>query len=250
MSENARPRRRRKSAASRVRPFWILIVVLFVGAIALAYWGATWPALYPKSVNVVGNRVVPSAEILAKAGIVKTQNVWLQKTAPMVKRVEAIPFIETAAVHRMPPANVTIAVVERTPFAVVRTGEDRVLVDHALRVLAPTEEAEALPLLTLKPGLNVAPGTFLRDESVTTLRDDDDALVAQHVIPTALELDKFGELVVTLRGGITVQLGDDEGMEKKIALIDPILAQTSKSGRRVTRIDLRAPAAPVVVFAK
>lgn len=250
MSESPRPRRRKKSAASRVRPFWILIVLLFIGAIAGAFWAATWPGFYPKSVDVVGNRIVPRADILAKAAIVKNENVWLQKTAPMVRRVETIPFVATAAVHRRPLAGVTIAVIERMPFAIVRSGEERVLVDHDLRVLAPSQGSEPLPLIVLKPGVDLTPGVFLQDASVKTLRDDDDELASNHVIVTALELDKFGELVVTMRNGVKIQLGDDTDLEKKIALIDPILAQTAKSGRRIARLDLRAPAAPVVVYAK
>jgi hypothetical protein len=45
-----------------------------------------------------------------------------------------------------------------------------------------------------------------------------------------------------------VLLGDDEDIEKKIALIDPILAQTAKAGRHVATLDLRAPNTPVVVY--
>lgn len=225
-------------------------MLVLVGAAAAAYWGATWPGFYPKAVDVTGNRAVPSALISSKAGLVRTQNLWLQNTQAMEKRIESIPQIDTASVHRTLPADTTIVVTERTPFAVVQSGEQRVLVDRDLRVLRDAAGGEPLPTFVLKPSVAVVPGSFLNDPSVKLLRDGDDLLAQNHVIATSLELDKFGGLIATLRGGVRVLIGDDDDMEKKIALIEPILSQTAKGGRRVVRLDVRAPAAPVVVYAR
>ena len=46
--------------------------------------------------------------------------------------------------------------------------------------------------------------------------------------------------------GVQLLLGDDEDLTRKIALIGPILSQTAK--KKITAIDLRAPATPVVVY--
>jgi cell division septal protein FtsQ len=223
-------------------------VLLVVAVAAATFWAITTPLFFPKSIDVQGNRLVPTGEVISRARIDRTTNLWLQNTSSMVKRIEAIPYIETAAVHRRPPANATIAVVERTPFVVLQTGKHRVVVDRTLRVLQDAVGDEPLPLLIVRNNLDVAPGVFVADPAAKELRADNDTLVDAHVIVASLSQDKFGELIVTLRDGVRVLLGDDENLQKKIALIDPILGQTAKSGRRVATIDLRAPSAPVVVY--
>lgn len=248
MSSAASPRRRRKSAAARIRPFWILFVVVLAAAAGFTYWAATWPGLYPKSIDVEGNRLVPSSEIVSRARIDRRKNLWLQNAAAIESRVRAIPYIDRARFYRSFVTSAAIVVTERKPYAVLRSGDIRLLVDRDLRVLEDAPQALALPVFDVKAGLEVVPGSFVGSALAKELRDRNDALTAAHVIPAALAEDKYGDLIVTLHSGVRVLLGDDENLEKKIALIDPILAQTAKKGRRIARLDLRAPNAPVVVF--
>ena len=213
-----------------------------------AFWLATWPGLYPKAIGVEGNNRIPSGEIIAKARIDREKNLWLQNANAIVKRVEAIPYIETASLRRTPPADATIAVTERVPFAIVQSGDTRVLVDHALRVLQEATDDQALPVLVGKANIRADPGIFIADSAVKTLRDRFDTLEAVHIQVSSLKEDKYGELIVVLRSGPEVLLGDDENLEKKIALIGPVLSQVGKAGRHIAKVDLRAPTAPVVIY--
>ncbi|MGZ3530431.1 MAG: cell division protein FtsQ/DivIB [Vulcanimicrobiaceae bacterium] len=244
----AKPARRKKSAASRLRPFWILIVLLLVVAGAGGYYAASWPGFYPRHVRVVGNTVVSSSEILSRAAIAQSQNVWLQNAGAAAGRIEAIPYIATARVHRMLPADVTIDVTERKPYAVVRSGEERALVDRSLRVLSTGEVQGALPIFALRNRAQLQPGAFLKDSVLQHLRDDYDALLAGHVIVTRLAYDRFDDLDAATHDGVSILFGDDTDLEKKIPLVDPILSQVARRGRAIRAIDLRAPATPVVVY--
>ena len=156
-------------------------------------------------------------------------------------------------VHRA-LALATIAIVdvtERIPFAGRHGGQSGPCWSIGIqrkkgwsRGHAPSE----LVTFTLPPGSDLGLGGFLKTDDAIRLRGAYDQLIASHVVPIALGYDKFDGLVATMRGGIRVMLGDDDEMNRKIALIDPILAQVVRKGKPADAIDLRAPNTPVVVY--
>ncbi|HTU83396.1 MAG TPA: FtsQ-type POTRA domain-containing protein [Candidatus Acidoferrales bacterium] len=247
-SRGALPRRRKPSPAARLRRFWLplfLFVVLAGGGTAAL---VTWPGFSPRSVVVTGNRIVPTAEIVAAAAVAPHVNMWMQNPHAIARRIEDIPYVDRARVLRVPPATVEIQIVERAPFAVVRSGLAAALVDRSLRVLADGGDASDVAVLVVRPGLQLTPGAFIEDSGAEQLRDAYAAMLAAHVVPSQLALDRYGGVVVTMPGGVRVLLGDDDDMTRKLALVDPILAQVARSGRRIAAIDLRAPNTPVVDY--
>lgn len=245
----ARPaRRRRLSTAARLRPFWVLIALaVALGGGAVAY-AVAWPGFYPSAVRVSGNHAVGADEIVASAGVLGHVNVWLQNTAAMQKRIEALPDILTARVHRIPPAVVAIDVVERTPFARVRSGTATATIDNDLRVLSPGTPAPALPEFAVSPGLSLVPGSFLTDPHVRRLHAVYTALDAAHVAVLRLGFDRFGGVIATLPDGVAVLLGEQEPLASTVGLIAPILAQGARQPRAIKALDLRAPNTPVIVY--
>jgi cell division septal protein FtsQ len=143
-------------------------------------------------------------------------------------------------------------VTERAPFAVARSGAKSAIVDRDLRVLqtVPSAGQTALPVFVLPPSSALIPGAFLTQAPAIALRDDYDAMIAANVIPLSVRLDKYGGVIATVRGGIEILFGDGEGADfaKKLALVDPILAQVVHKERRVAAVDLRAAGTPVVVY--
>ncbi len=253
MNKGETGRRRRASPARRLRPFWFLIAVLAVFAAIGGYLFASWPALYPHTVEVEGNRTVSKGAIIAYAHINLAQNMWLQNTRAMAAGIESIPYIDGAFVRRRPPDTLVIAVTERTPYAFVDDRGERVTVDHALRVLqegVPAEFADSLPAFTVVLPQLPAPGAFIDDPDLQALVADADAIAAAHLDARSLGYDRFGDVTVQLRNGVAVLLGDRSGSEQKIALIRPILEKVDRGKRKVTAIDLRALTTPVVVYAK
>jgi cell division septal protein FtsQ len=207
----------------------------------------TWPGFAPNAVTVGGNRIVSRRAIVARAAISTHLNLWLQNPHAIAARVESIPYVERADVHRVPPATIAIWVTERTPFAVVRAGNERILVDRTLRVLGPAPAGMALPVFSLGSQPVPPAGAVLGGDAVT-LRDAYDALAGAHVVPAALSLDRFGGLVATMHDGIELLLGDGGDLNGKLRLIGPILAQAVRDPRRVAAVDLRAPTTPVLVY--
>lgn len=256
MTRSGERRRRRKPSPTRkLRPFWFLgATVAAIAALAI-YLLATWPALDPHTVAVLGNAVVPKAEILERAQIDPDRNMWLQGTHAMAARVEAIPYIATASVHRRLPDVLTIVVTERVPYAFVDAGGTRVTVDRALRVLQngmPADRADSLPAFAVNgDGPPPPPGAYVTDSNVKALADVEDALRSARIDVRLLGYDRFGDVQATLRNGVVVMLGDRTlQLDQKIAMIEPILEKVDRGGRKVAAIDLRAPTTPVVVYAK
>ncbi len=209
---------------------------------------AAWPGFDPQVVEVTGNQRVSSSQILSRAAIASRESIWLQNTGAIKARIEAIPYIATASIHRIPPAAIAIEVHERVPFAILRSGDDAVVVDRALRVLAPAADADAKPVFVIKPGLDLAMGRFATTHDAVSLRDAYDAMEAKGIEPLELALDRFGGLVVTLPGGLHLLLGGEVDLDRKLGLAQAILAQVVHERSRVAAIDLRAPATPVLIY--
>lgn len=244
-------RRRRPGAASRLRPFWFLLVLLLALVALGTYALVTWPALRPHAIDVSGNHVVSREAIVGAARVDMQTNLWLQNTRAIEQRIDAIPYVATARIHRIPPATMRIDVTEREPYAVIRVRGASIVVDRDLRALQ-----EATPALRMLPVLEApdltAPqiGAFATKAPLPALRDDLVALEKAQIVPARLAHDRFGDAVATLRNGIQVLFGDESDLAKKIPLVDPILEQVARKGRPIAVLDLRAPSTPVVVYKK
>lgn len=246
MSRKRPTGRRRRSPAGRLVRFWIAFAAIFIVAIVCAYLAATWSGFDPRSIAVSGNVVVAKQTILRAAAIPTDRDVWLQNVRVARARVEQIPYVDRAWIHRSPPANVRIVVTERVPAAVVRSGGVSGLVDDELRVLAIDPAASGLPELVPARSVALHAGAFLKDQQIVALRDDLAALEAAHIPVTRLSFDTYGQLSARLKDGVSILFGDAD-FAKKLPLVQPILTQLAHK-RPFRAIDLRAIDAPVVVY--
>jgi cell division septal protein FtsQ len=217
-----------------------MLLVAMVAGYALE----SWPGFRPKHVRVTGNIVVPTSEILAQAHIDRRRNMWLLSAGAMARRIEEIPYVLSAHVHRIPPASITIAITERHPFAVVRSGDESALVDSQLRVLESADDAGALPTIVLTPPVALEPGIFLTQPAAATMRSALLSLRAHDVSVEEID-DNNGDVSALLSGGVRVLLGDEANVHAAIPLIEPILTRFALLGRFVQTLDLRSPTTPV-----
>ncbi len=241
-------RRRKRSAAARIRPFWMPIGLAGLAAVAAGAFAATWSGFDPKKVEVAGNHRISTAQILRAAAIAPHVSIWLQNARAIARRIESIPYVDTARIHRVPPASLRIAVTERAPFAILQSDTESAVVDRDLRVLEAPAGDETLPVLIVRRAPALRPSAFVVTRDAVELRDAYEAMAARQVVPRSLALDRYGGLVVTLRDGLRVLIGQESDLGQKLTLVDAILAQVVRGQRRVAAIDVRAPAAPVVVY--
>lgn len=241
-------RRRKRSLATRLRVFWVFIVVFIGLAVYGGYLLVTLPALRVRSVEVtVAGLAVSEHDVLRAAAIDRGANLWLLDTAGMAKRIEAIPYVDRATVRRTLPAQLTIAVTEREPAACVRSGARVVTIDGERRVLqAGCARASALQIALGEASLG-APGTTATPPALAALLADGRALRDANIAVRSIGLDRFGGLVATDAHGVALLFGSDADVAQKAKLVAPILA-AARPQRPIRAVDLRAPATPIIEF--
>jgi cell division protein FtsQ len=82
------------------------------------------------NIQIVGNSEVTKTELLSVFGGDMGRNVFFVPLKERRGDLEQLPWVERATVMRLLPDQLRVAVVERTPVAFVRTGNEIGLVDH------------------------------------------------------------------------------------------------------------------------
>jgi POTRA domain, FtsQ-type len=245
------PRRRKASLAARARPFWVLGIVLIAGLswglYALA--GAPWFRVARVGVDVPLGSPVSRDEVRAAAAIGPGANVWLLRGGAMARRIEAIPYVDRASVHRgqFPQPFVELAVTVRQPSACVRGGGREVTIDAAARVLQAGCALASVARIDAGRGKLPDPGAWIADPDVSKLLADAKVLADADLAVRGLARDRWGGLEAVDVTGVTLRFGTDEDLAAKAALVAPVRAGIGTK-RKLRAIDLRAPATPVVQF--
>jgi cell division protein FtsQ len=245
------PRRRRPSLAARVRPFWILLVI----ALALAVWGGVWLAQSPwfrvvrVGIDVPLAAPVSRDEVRKAAAIAPGANVWLLNTGAIARRVEAIPYVERATIHRgqFPKPFVELAVTVRRATACLRAGDDEVTIDATRRVLQTGCATPAAARIDAGSGRLPAPGGTVADPGLGRLLADAKILADANLAVRSLGRDRWGGLEAVDLTGVRLRFGDDADLKSKAALVEPVRAGIG-THRAVRAIDLRAPGTPIVEY--
>jgi hypothetical protein len=241
-------RRRKPSLVTRLRIMWVFIVILVSTTAYVTYVLVTLPAFTAHSIDVdIDGIAVSKDEVLAAAAIDRHANIWLLDTHAIERRIEAIPYVDVAAVSRIPPGAIALHVTERVPIACVRAAGEVSSIDRDRRVLQAGCARPAAITIKLDGGPLGRPGSFVGRPELIKLLADAHALGDANLALRSLYDDRYGELVAIDARGIELLFGNDADLPAKAQLVAPVLAATH-AGRRVWAIDLRAPATPTVEF--
>ena len=244
------PRRRKPSLAARVKPFWILVVVLVV----LIGWGGVWLAGSPWfrvtriGVDVPLESPVSRTQVRAAAAIAPDANVWLLSGSAIRRRIEAIPYVDRASLHRgqFPQPFVELSITVRRPTVCVR-GAREVTIDAASRVLQTGCAAPTVARIDAGPAALPSPGGTIADPDVGRLLADARTLADANLTIRSLRRDRFGGLEAVDVTGVVLRFGDDADLNKKASLVAPVRAGIGTK-RPIRAIDLRSPGTPTVEF--
>ncbi len=238
----------RRSVFGWIRTFWIVAVLVLLAAAGAfaAFANAPQLAVRGITVTVPAGAPVTRDDVLGAAAIVPGTNVVLLDAAAVRRRVEAIPYVQTAAVNRLllPQPAVRIAVTVRVPYACVHGGGDVVTIDAGARVL---QSGCVAGRLTMDAGSAPLPaaGAHLDDPEQRRLLADA-ATISARIPVRAIGRDRFGGIEAVDEQGVTIRFGADGDLAAKLALVEPV--RRAAGGRRLRGIDLRAPATPIIQF--
>ena len=250
----SRPRplgRRKPSVAARIRPFWILgcfaaIVLIAAGAYLER---APWFRVRDVSISVPLGSPVTSDDVRRAAAIARGTNLWLLDTGAIVRRIEAIPYVDAATLDRtqVPQPAVALSITVRRPTACVRAGDGVVTIDAGGRVLQDGCALRAAARIDAGSATVPAPGGTIADPDLARLLADAKILGDANLTVRSLGRDRWGGLEAVDASGVRLLFGSDDDLAKKAALVGPVRAGIGSS-RAVRAIDLRSSGTPIVDF--
>ena len=211
-------------------------IVLAGAAVAATYT----PLFAARDVEVRGSGELSRAQVLDIARMDEGTNVFHLDVGATERRLEADTRILTATVSRRLPDRVEIALVLRTPVAVVGSPGELVGADGV--VIGPASGDADLP--SLVSGGRPADG----DALVTGARAADALGVSLRGVVEAIVVTRQGELAVRVADGFTASLGPPTELEAKAGSLAALLAWIDEQGVTVTSADLTVPGSPTAML--
>ena len=218
------------------------LLLLGPGALPATDGAAMWldslaagAGLQAARVEVHGNRITPASQIVAALDLAGAGSQLSLDTAAARHRLEALPWVRTAAVRRVLPDGVAVEIVERKPAFVWRNAGRAVLVDMDGRELSAVAEGDlGLPVL-VGAGAGAAGPRLL-------------GLIAQHpaIERRLVEARRIEDRrwTLLLAGGTLLHLPGD-GAQAALAWVEA-LAGRGLIERGLAVIDLRVPGELVI----
>jgi cell division protein FtsQ len=219
--------------------------------IGLGYAGYVYATTSPRfairRIEVRGNERVPEAELLRLSGLAEGQNFFLADRAGAEAAIAEHPWVRAVHVARDFPQGITLAVLERSPVALVHV-ENLYLVDREGEVFkrwAPGDPVD-LPVVT---GVPREVWAERPDEARAELLEALSALAAWKASPVS-QRASAAEVHVDVADGLTlyagandlvVKLGHD-GIAEKLERLERVLAEAQARGMSLSlvRLDNRA----------
>lgn len=223
------------------------VVALIAGAVALLHS----PWFSARVVTVTGTHTHTSeVSIVAAAGLARHPALISVDPGATALRVEALPFIATAQVHRRWPDGVEIQVTERMPVVLMAgPGSSWSTLDgYGRTLLVQPGRTPGLPAFVVR----TATGSLPPERVGGTLAGRASAgLEVSRTLPPAFSAQVGSVIVATdgtvslaLSSGITVLVGTDSDLAAKYEDVAAIIAHASLRG--VTTIDVTVPESPTV----
>jgi len=243
----------------------VALVLLATALVAFGFKEAGDPRLGFAGLNVSGEARTPVADILYAAGFAKGTNVWLLDTGAARRRIEALPWVATAAVKRTWPNRISVSITERQAVVRVRLSgasaeepaASEALIDATGRVLDVSalgrpdpreEQAAALPLIRIDPAPSgLAPGSPIPGDDFQQAYDALVQLRALGLRVSEVDIKPATGITVTSDDGLRAILGTEDDLAKKVTLFKSIVPKIA-APENVVYVDLRSVRAPTVLY--
>jgi len=239
---------RHQHAIRRRRVTFTVVVVL---ALASGGWVLARSSLFAlEGIEVTGTKLLTRAEVLQASGLHPGQSMLSLHTDRVLARIERIPLVREATVHRVPTSRIRITVVERVPAYVLETTESRWYIadDATLLGDAPANDTR-LPTIRIDTPLTADTGDRARTPALLQ------ALGLWRALPNAL---KAGHPTIdaTVLAGLTlirtdyeIRFGTLDRMQEKLRAIGLVFDRVRRTHDRVVSLDVRSPSRPAAVLA-
>jgi cell division protein FtsQ len=225
--------------AGRRRLRITLVVASTIVVVGLAYLAVRSPLFDVDHIRVNGARRESTADIRAAARVDLGAPLLFVDTGAVARRVERLPWVEHARVHRDLPGTLTITVTDFVPTAFVHAPGGRVaLIASTGRVIALGRKIPTAAIEIRGERVVPAVGSLLSPPEAANVVRQLPARLRERV--SAIDVDVFA---LEVRGGGQIRLGSLDHLRAKgvaaLAVLDHL------GSAPFTYIDVSAPQAPV-----
>ena len=216
----------------------IALVLVGAGLYAIA---RTTSAFAVRNVVVTGAPPSVASDVRAALGAATGQSLV---TLDVERQVESVPTVAAVRFDRAFPHTLRVFVVPEQPVAVARQGASSWLVSARGRVLASLTHGArpGLPRLWLGPTTKVVPGGMLGADASLAVRALRPAAAAGLPDRVASARATNDEIMLRLRSGLEVRLGDASQLPLKLAVTAHVLPLLVAG---TTYLDVAVPDRPV-----
>ncbi len=228
-------------ALGRRRLRVLVAVTSAIITFGLAFLIVHSPMLDVDHVRVDGTHELSAADVRAAADVHAHSPLLFLDAGAVARRVEELPWVEHASVHREFPGTVRIVVTEYTPTAYVRAGNAVVLIAPNGRAIARVTKAPA-GVVEVR-GVRTAPnvGELLSPPEAANVVPQLPIALARQV--RAVDVSDSGVSLVLARGG-TIRFGSANDVDAKAAAALAVLAQHGTAP--FSYVDVSTPSTPVL----
>jgi cell division protein FtsQ len=227
----------------------ILATEIFASLLVLAQ-----PAFRPSDVRISGIHHVTSGDVNAALDLPQERTIFFLDRTDLERRVETLPWVQSAAVTLALPDRVSIQVTEWRPSAVLQIGESSYYLNDLGKVLDPASEAGPLAIVNRPDLARVKSGeTVVSPELLPALLQLRGGFrPAFRVSITSFTIDGRNVLSAQTDRGWTVIFGqmltsDDRAtLEPKLAALRALSSRLDLTSGQIFYINLENPGAPAV----
>lgn len=244
-------------AAPAKRRLWALGQLALLGAETfLLLFLLAQPSLRPKQVQVLGNRHISAAQVIATLGLPTDQSIFVVNRGALEQNLHSLVWLQSAQVSLSLPDQVTVHVREWKPAAVLQQAERAWYLSPQGAILAPADEAGTLPIIDRPVQAALHPGDAAVDPDLLAMLMpmDRDFAAAFHLRIMAIKLDSGDVLSLRTERGFPIifgqmaTAGQRATLEPKLGALKALSARVDLTRAAIVYINLENPTAPAVLF--
>jgi cell division protein FtsQ len=210
------------------------------------------PLFNIKEINITGLDKVTSDEVLAAAGLREGMSIWRINSSELDKRISTLPRVAEVRVERNLPSNISIAVIEKYPMAIITYhGSFLELASDGLIIGIKDDYRGEHPLINGLVWGQMDVGTNIPDQLRRDIIDIFlEALTITPALPLAeINVNDSDHILVYTWEGMEVWLGGKQNLDKKLEVLKQ-LHQYIHTGDNIPQrgyLDIRTVESPVYV---
>lgn len=244
---SAKRRRKRYRINAKRLIISLGLLALLVELIAVAL---TSPWFSVRKVKIEGNRLLPSARILALLELPPDSNIFLVKKQPLERRVARSPVVKDVRVRRRLPDTLIVQISERKRDLVLRTPTANYEVDASgvpFRTVA--QPGTGVPVISCALQRRPVLGRPIREKRFLSARNCLLLVRAKKIFRVSeITVDPAGDLCLNDRDGFQVKLGRPEQLSEKLDKAALAVEQLPEFREHGEYIDVTCAEAPALKF--